>query len=38
MCYYFFHGQKLLLKAKDRYHSYGGKKTLLNIILKINKF
>ena len=38
MSYYFFNSQELLQKAKDRYHNCGGKKRLLNIILKIEKF
>ena len=35
MSYYWFKRQELLQKAKDRYHNYGGKKKLQNIISKI---
>ena len=38
MSYYQFNRQKLLQKAKDKYHNCGGKKKLLNIILLIIKF
>ena len=35
MSYYWFNTKELLQKAKDRYH--GGKKKLLNIILKTGR-
>ena len=35
MSYYWFKRQELLQKAKDKYHNYGGKKKLQNIISKI---
>ena len=34
MNYYWFNTKELLRKAKGRYHNGGGKKKLLNIILK----
>ena len=34
MTYYWFNGPELLQKANNKYHNYGSKKKLLNIILK----
>ena len=34
MSYYWFNRQEFLQKARDRYHKGGGKKKLLNIMLK----
>ena len=34
MSYYWFSRQELLQKAKNRYHNGGGKKKLLNLILR----
>ena len=38
MSYYIFNRQELLQKAKTKYRNCGGKKKLLNLILKIKKF
>ena len=38
MSYYWFNRKELLQKAKDRYHNDGGKKKLLNNVLKTGRF
>ena len=38
MSYYWFVRQELLRKARIRYHDGGGKKKLLNIITKTERF